>query len=66
MFIRHLNIKITTAKSICIRNNNWNYGGADGEPDAISVFEERLRGVNSATSKLTKNKGDLDHTVELW
>ena len=53
-------------KNLRIRNNSWNYGGVDGEPDAISVFEERLKGVSAAISDLAKSRNDLDHTFELW
>lgn len=47
------------------RKKDWIYKETD-EPDALMTFQTRLRGVRKATLDLTKNRNDLDQTLEIW
>lgn len=47
--------------------NKWNYYATDTQ-DAVSMFEQKLKGVQAATKTLTqeKSKEEMENTVQLW
>ena len=45
---------------------SWNYTDTNQGQDAITIFENKLMGVKSATLDLMRARDDLQDTLELW